>query len=147
MYNCHYMYLQHSVYYAIENQLLSLWFCFTSLLYKFYHTSTQIRVPCIKYFLEEILKIKSLNSQATQVLGHVTHASPKKEVTKYLYMYFANTLALSWLLLTLNVTFKVKKKTKIRNRYNQVSGYQWESDNFTIRHNKREPRDQPFPSR
>ena len=27
------------------------------------------------------------------------------------------------------------------------SGYQWESENFTIRHHKREPRGQPFPSR
>ena len=26
-------------------------------------------------------------------------------------------------------------------------GYQWESDNFTKRHHKREPRGQPFPSR
>ena len=26
-------------------------------------------------------------------------------------------------------------------------GYQWESDNFTIRHHTREPRGQPFPSR
>ena len=26
-------------------------------------------------------------------------------------------------------------------------GYQWESDNFTIRHHKRQPRGQPFPSR
>ena len=26
-------------------------------------------------------------------------------------------------------------------------GYQWESDNVTIRHHKREPRCQPFPSR
>ena len=26
-------------------------------------------------------------------------------------------------------------------------GYQWESNNFTIRHHKREPRGQPFPSR
>ena len=26
-------------------------------------------------------------------------------------------------------------------------GYQWESDNVTIRHPKREPRGQPFPSR
>ena len=26
-------------------------------------------------------------------------------------------------------------------------GYQWESDNFTIRHHKREPRGQPFSSR
>ena len=25
-------------------------------------------------------------------------------------------------------------------------GYQWESDNVTIRHHKREPRGQPFPS-
>ena len=24
-------------------------------------------------------------------------------------------------------------------------GYQWERDNFTIRHHKLEPRDQPFP--
>ena len=27
------------------------------------------------------------------------------------------------------------------------TGYQWESDNFTIRHHKREPRGQPFLSR
>ena len=26
-------------------------------------------------------------------------------------------------------------------------GYQWESDNFTIRHHKRELKGQPFPSR
>ena len=26
-------------------------------------------------------------------------------------------------------------------------GYQWESDNVTIRHYKREPRGKPFPSR
>ena len=26
-------------------------------------------------------------------------------------------------------------------------GYHWESDNFTIRQHKREPRGQPFPSR
>ena len=26
-------------------------------------------------------------------------------------------------------------------------GYQWESDNVTIRHHKREPKGQPFPSR
>ena len=26
-------------------------------------------------------------------------------------------------------------------------GYQWESDKFTARHHKREPRGQPFPSR
>ena len=26
-------------------------------------------------------------------------------------------------------------------------GYQWESDNVTFRHHKREPRGQPFPSK
>ena len=26
-------------------------------------------------------------------------------------------------------------------------GYQWESDKLTVRHHKREPRGQPFPSR
>ena len=26
-------------------------------------------------------------------------------------------------------------------------GYQWESDNFTVRNHKREPRSQPFPSK
>ena len=30
---------------------------------------------------------------------------------------------------------EVGKRAKIRNRYNQA-GYQWESDNFTIRHHK-----------
>ena len=44
---------------------------------------------------------------------------------------------------------KVRKMANIRNRYNQAPdpGYQWESENVTIRHYKREPRGQPFPSR
>ena len=46
---------------------------------------------------------------------------------------------------------KVRKRTKIRNRYNQApyltQDTKWESDNVTIRHHKREPRGQPFPSR
>ena len=45
----------------------------------------------------------------------------------------------------------VRKKTKIRNRYNQVphltQDTTWESDKITIRHHKQEPRGQPFPSR
>ena len=49
-------------------------------------------------------------------------------------------------------SLELRKRAKIRNQYNQLSttpdpGYQWESDNFTIRHHKREPRGQPFPSR
>ena len=40
-----------------------------------------------------------------------------------------------------------KKEGKYRELIQPDSGYQWESDNATIRHHKREPRGQPFPSR
>ena len=43
-------------------------------------------------------------------------------------------------------TVHVSKGAKIRNRYTDP-GYQCESDKLTIRHQKREPRGQPFPSR
>ena len=43
-----------------------------------------------------------------------------------------------------------KKKSKIRNRYNQVphmtEDITWESDIHTIRHHKREPRVSPYPA-
>ena len=43
------------------------------------------------------------------------------------------------------------KWAKIRKRYNQVPQLtrdtNWENDNVTIRHHRREPRGQPFPSR
>ena len=46
---------------------------------------------------------------------------------------------------------KVRKMGKdqepIQSNTTPDPGYQWESDNFTIRHHKREPRGQPFPSR
>ena len=46
---------------------------------------------------------------------------------------------------------KSKKKGKdqksIQSNTTPDPGYQWESDNFTIRHHKREPRGQAFPSR
>ena len=45
--------------------------------------------------------------------------------------------------------WKVRKRAKIRNRYNQAphltQDANWESDNVTIRHHKLEPRGQPFP--
>ena len=47
--------------------------------------------------------------------------------------------------------FKGKKEGKdqesIQSSTTPDPGYQWESDNVTIRHHKREPRGQPFPSR
>ena len=54
-------------------------------------------------------------------------------------------------ILVFKVFIKVRKRAKIRNRYNQaphlpVPGYQWESENVTIRYHKRESRGQPFPS-
>ena len=40
-----------------------------------------------------------------------------------------------------------KDKESIQSSTTPDPGYQWESDNLKIRHNKREPRGQPFPSR
>ena len=48
-------------------------------------------------------------------------------------------------------TLERKKKGKyqesIQSSTTPDPGYQWESNNFTIRHHKREPIGQPFPSR
>ena len=46
--------------------------------------------------------------------------------------------------------FKVSKRAKIRNRYNQAPHLTQDTNgsvNVTVRHHKREPRGQPFPSR
>ena len=40
-----------------------------------------------------------------------------------------------------------KDKESIQSSTTPDPGYHWESDNFTTRHHKREPRGQPFPSR
>ena len=40
-----------------------------------------------------------------------------------------------------------KDQDSIQSSTTPDQGYQWERDNFTIRHHKREPRGQPFPSR
>ena len=40
-----------------------------------------------------------------------------------------------------------KDQESIQSSTTPDPGYQWESDNFTIIHHKREPRGQPFPSR
>ena len=41
----------------------------------------------------------------------------------------------------------LKDQESIQSSTTPDPGYQWESDNFTVGHHKREPRDQPFPSR
>ena len=40
-----------------------------------------------------------------------------------------------------------KDQESIQSSTTPDPGYQWESDNVTIKHHKREPRGQPFPSR
>ena len=40
-----------------------------------------------------------------------------------------------------------KNQESIQSSTTPDPGYQWKNDNFTIRHHKREPRGQPFPSR
>ena len=49
----------------------------------------------------------------------------------------------------LNLQCKKKDKDQelIQSSTTPDPGYQWESDNFTIRHHKREARGQPFSSR
>ena len=40
-----------------------------------------------------------------------------------------------------------KDQKSIQSSTTPDPGYQWESDNITLRHHKREPKGQPFPSR
>ena len=40
-----------------------------------------------------------------------------------------------------------KDQESIQSSTTYDPGYQWESDKITVRHHKREPRGQPFPSR
>ena len=40
-----------------------------------------------------------------------------------------------------------KNQESIQSSTTPDPGYQWESDKLTVRHHKREPRGQPFPSR
>ena len=51
----------------------------------------------------------------------------------------------------MNTCYKSKKECKywesIQSSTTPDPGYQWENDNVTTRHHKREPRGQPFPSR
>ena len=39
-----------------------------------------------------------------------------------------------------------KDRESIQSNTEPDPGYQWESDKLTVRHHKREPRGQPFPS-
>ena len=56
------------------------------------------------------------------------------QIVFYFFMFFT-------LIFSDNLS-KVRKRAKIRNQYNQAPdlGNQWESDNVTIRHHKREPK-------
>ena len=58
----------------------------------------------------------------------------------------------SWLFCILHSRLFISKnegkiQESIQSNTTPDPGYQWESDNVTIRHHKREPRGQPFPSR
>ena len=49
--------------------------------------------------------------------------------------------------LILKVRKKGKEQESIQSSTTFDPEYQWERNNFTTRHNKREPKGQPFPSR
>ena len=50
---------EHSAYYSNEKQLLCACFCLATGLYKSYHTSAQMGIPCIKMCEKQILKTHS----------------------------------------------------------------------------------------
>ena len=60
-------------------------------------------------------------------------------------------LKVSYAYIIIFIKQKSKKECKdqesIQSSTTPDPGYQWESDKLTIRHHKREPRGQPFPSR
>ena len=82
----------------------------------------------------------------------------KNQNKRWVALLYAWTVMLTTIdheyIITLNSTFipfESKKEGKdlelIQSSTTPDTGYQWESDNVTIRHHKREPRGQPFPSR
>ena len=58
-------------------------FCLTTGLNKFYHTSIQMGISCIKCVLEELWKDNSQNSQLTQALRYFKYISLIELITKY----------------------------------------------------------------
>ena len=88
--------------------------------------------------------------QITNKLKHISDSlvwawAKSKNFVKLLANHFQKATVLKeW-----NVQSKKKGKDQksIQSCTTHDPGYRWESDNFTIRHNKWEPRGQPFPSR
>ena len=58
-------------------------FCLETGHNKFFHTSAQMDISCIKCVLEEFLKTNSQNSQRTQFLRYFKYLSQIKLITKY----------------------------------------------------------------
>ena len=69
------------------------------------------------------------------------------EKPSFPYQLKNNQMLALGLSMSVCVLKKVSKGAKIRNRYNQVPGYQWESNKLTVINHKWKPRGQPFPSR
>ena len=68
----------HSDYNSNAKQPMCASFCLETRLNKFFHTSAQMGISCIKCVLEEFCKTNSLNSQRTQFLRYFKYLSPIK---------------------------------------------------------------------
>ena len=65
-----------------------------------------------KYFVQELWKTNSQNSQPTQVLKWFKNVSPIKLITKYCIQVFAYNSVLPWNCIPQNLMFKLLQKSK-----------------------------------
>ena len=85
-----------------------------------------------------------INLNALYYIYHIM--SQLKEIT--LCINFDKTIVVYMSVIGCHKSKKEDKDQKsIQSSTTLDQGYQWESDNFTTRHHKREPRGQAFPSR
>ena len=67
-------------------------FCLETGLYKFFHTSAQMGISCIKCVLEEVGKANSQNSQPTQFLRYLKYLFPIKNDHQILHLSILHTI-------------------------------------------------------
>ena len=120
---------------------------------------------CIIYSILSALKCyigtlvhRGCNTILNNPLLHFTYWAKRKYGSRgkssFLFMSMTTRLKLAPKIHVLPLSFQKifsKKANKdqelVQSSATPDSGYQWESDNVTIRHHKRELRGQPFPSR
>ena len=71
-----------------EKQSMCACFSLETWLNKFYHTSDQMGISCIKCVMKEFWKPNTQNSQSTQFLKYFKYLSPTNVIIKYCHWVF-----------------------------------------------------------